>query len=177
MIPPFDDATIIAGQGTAGLEILEQCATVATVYLPVGGGGLIAGVSAAIKQVNPRVRVIGAEPEGAAKMTRSLEQGRAVTLDRVSSMADGLLAVRPGDLNLRHVQQFVDQVVTVSERQIVEAVRWLFRYAKLVVEPSGAVSVAAALAGGPSAGSGSIVALVSGGNVSADNFNKLLTDA
>ncbi len=175
MIPPFDDATIIAGQGTAGLEIVEQCPTARIVYLPVGGGGLIAGVSAAIKQLNPRVRVIGAEPEGAAKMTRSLEQGRAVTLEHVASMADGLLAVRPGDLNLLHVQHYVDEVVTVSERQIVEAVRWLFRFAKVVAEPSGAVSVAAALAAGRTDGSGSIVALVSGGNISPEAYHKLLT--
>jgi threonine dehydratase len=174
LIPPFDDPTIVAGQGTAGLEIVDQCPSARTVYLPVGGGGLIAGVSAAIKQLNAQIRVVGVEPEGAAKMTRSLEQGRPVTLERVSSLADGLLAVRPGDLNLLHVQHYVDEVITVSERQIVEAVRWLFRFAKIVAEPSGAVSVAGALAAGRK-DAGPVVALISGGNISPEAYNKILS--
>ncbi len=177
MVPPFDHEWIIAGQGTAGLEILEQCPNAGSVYVQVGGGGLISGVAAAIKRLSPGVRVVGIEPEGAAKMKASLNAGRAVTLERTSSMADGLLAVRPGDLTFRHVRALVDEVLTVSERQILEAVRWVFREARLVVEPSGAVSVAGALARADrNPPSSSVVAVLSGGNVSADAFAKLLTE-
>ena len=128
MIPPFDHPMIIAGQGTVGLEILEQCPDVATVVVEVGGGGLSSGVSAAIKQRSPHVRVIGVEPEGAAKMTRSLEAGKPVTLERVASIADGLMTVRPGDLTFEHVRKFVDQVVTVADADTVRAIAWLYGY-------------------------------------------------
>jgi len=164
MVPPFDDPWVIAGQGTVGLEILEQCPNVTTVFVPAGGGGLISGVSAAIKGMRSGVRIVGVEPEGAAKMSRSREAGHPVTLDRIASIADGLLAVRPGDLTFEHVQTLVDDVVTVSDEQITAAVRWLFREASLVAEPSGAAAVAGALEGGSSAG-GVSVAIVSGGNV------------
>jgi len=164
MVPPFDDPWVIAGQGTVGLEILEQCPGVTTVYVPAGGGGLISGVSAAIKGMRGGVRIVGVEPEGAAKMSRSRAAGHPVTLERVSSIADGLLAVRPGDLTFEHVQTLVDEVMTVSDDQIRSAVRWLFRNASLVAEPSGAAAVAGALAQGP-ARSGTTVAIVSGGNV------------
>jgi threonine dehydratase len=164
MVPPFDDPWVIAGQGTVGLEILEQCPNVTTVFVPAGGGGLISGVSAAIKGMRSGVRIVGVEPEGAAKMSRSREAGHPVTLDRIASIADGLLAVRPGDLTFEHVQTLVDDVVTVSDEQITAAVRWLFREASLVAEPSGAAAVAGALEGGSSVG-GVSVAIVSGGNV------------
>jgi len=164
MVPPFDDPWVIAGQGTVGLEILEQCPSVTTVFVPAGGGGLVSGVSAAIKGMRSGVRIVGVEPEGAAKMSRSRDAGHPVTLDRVSSIADGLLAVRPGDLTFEHVQTLVDDVMTVSDEQITSAVRWLFREASLVAEPSGAAAVAGALASGSSS-AGVSVAIVSGGNV------------
>jgi threonine dehydratase len=115
MVPPFDHEWIIEGQGTCGLEILEQVPEVATVVVPIGGGGLAAGVSAAIKQSREDVRIVGVEPSGAAKMTASLAAGRPVTLDRTETIADGLMPVRPGDLTFEHVRAFVDEVVTVSD--------------------------------------------------------------
>jgi threonine dehydratase len=135
----------------------------------MGGGGLIAGVSAAIKQRRPDVRIVGVEPVGAAKMSASRAAGRPVTLEKAASIADGLLALRPGDLTFAHVQAFVDEVVTVSEESIARAVRWLFREARLVAEPSGAVTTAAILdAGGPEMPG--TIAVVSGGNVSAEDY-------
>jgi threonine dehydratase len=169
LVQPFDHEWIVAGQGTVGREILEQRPDLATVVVPVGGGGLVAGVSAAVKQANPNVRVIGVEPVGAAKMTASLDAGRPVTLDRVASVADGLLPVRPGDLTFAHVQQFVDEVVTVEDRAIAEAVVWLHRRAKLVVEPSGAASVAAVRQLGAGVRR-PVVAILSGGNMAPDTL-------
>jgi threo-3-hydroxy-L-aspartate ammonia-lyase len=174
MVPPFDHPWIVAGAGTVGLEILEQRPDVSVVYVPMGGGGLVAGVSAAIKQRRPAVRVVGVEPEGAAKMSASRAAGRPVTLDRTASIADGLLALRPGDLTFAHVQAFVDDVVTVSEASIAASIRWLFREARVVAEPSGAVTMAAVLdAGGPT--QPGAVAVVSGGNVSAEDYIGYLT--
>jgi len=145
MVPPFDHAWIIAGAGTVGLEIAEQLPDVGTVYVPVGGGGLAAGVATAIKLSRPAARVIGVEPAGAAKLTASLAAGHPVTLERTASIADGLLSLRPGDLTFAHLAQYLDSVVTVDESAISAAVRWLFAEARLVAEPSGAVTVAAAL--------------------------------
>ena len=173
MVPPFDHPWIVAGAGTVGLEILEQHPDVTAVYVPMGGGGLVAGVSAAIKLKRPDVRVIGVEPSGAAKMTASREAGEPVTLARTASIADGLLALRPGELTFAHVQAFVDEIVTVSEDAIGDAIGWLFSEARLVAEPSGAVATAGVLAAGASARGGAVagmVAVVSGGNVSAEDF-------
>jgi threonine dehydratase len=179
MVPPFDHEWIIAGQGTAGLEILEQAPGVAAVLVPVGGGGLLAGVAAAIKQTNPAVTVIGIEPAGAAKMSASIAAGHPVTLDRTQSVADGLMPVRPGDLTFAHVQAFVDAVRTIDDPAIVDAVLWLFEKAKIVAEPSGAATVAAALAGlaDPAAAGGPIVAIVSGGNIAAERLEELRRQA
>jgi threonine dehydratase len=176
MVPPFDHPWIIAGQGTIGLEIVEQCADLGTVYVQVGGGGLISGIAAAVKRLNPHVRVVGVEPSGAPKMSTSLAAGHPVTLERTSSIADGLLAVRPGDLTFPHVQALVDDVVTVGDEGILDALRWLFREAKLVVEPSGAITVAAAFAGAGHPGEGAAVAVLSGGNVAPDAFARYLTN-
>jgi threonine dehydratase len=171
MVPPFDHPWIIAGAGTVGLEILEQDPRAATVYVPVGGGGLISGVATAVTQMRGGVRVVGVEPAGAAAMTASLAAGRVVTLESTSSIADGLLAVRPGDLPFAHVRAYVDRVVTVSDEAIAAAVRWLFAEARLVAEPSGAAAVAAALAEGPVPGA---VAVVSGGNVEPRDFARYI---
>jgi len=177
IIPPFDHPMIIAGQGTAGLEILEQCPDVATVMVEVGGGGLSSGVSAAIKQRAPHVRVIGVEPEGAAKMKRSLEAGKPVTLEKTASIADGLLTIRPGDLTFAHVRAFVDEVVTVTDDDMIRAIAWLYRHARLVVEPSGAVTIAALMRGlgGVDPSRGPVVAIVSGGNVEPDKYARYIT--
>jgi len=177
VVPPFDHPDIIAGQATVGSEILEDCAGVSCVYVPIGGGGLVAGVAAAVKQARPGVKVIGVEPVGAAKMTASLDAGRPVTLETVSSVADGLLPVRPGDLTFRHTQAFVDDIVTVTDDAIDLALAWLFRRAKLVVEPSGAASVAAALSTAASSLDDATVAVVSGGNISGIALGAILERA
>jgi threonine dehydratase len=177
MVPPFDHPMIIAGQGTVGLEILDQCPDVATVIVEVGGGGLSSGVAAAIKQRAPHVRVIGVEPEGAAKMKRSLEAGQPITLDSVASIADGLMTVRPGDLTFEHVRKFVDEVITVADADMVKAIAWLYRHARVVVEPSGAVTTAAVMLGlgGFDSAKGPVVAIVSGGNVEASKYAEYIT--
>ena len=180
VVPPFDHPWIIAGQGTVGLEILRDCPDVARVVVPVGGGGLISGIAAVVKQRRPNVRVVGVEPEGAAKMGASLAAGHPVALDRVASIADGLLPVRPGDLTFDHVLRFVDEIVTVSDDAIAGAVLWLFRHAKLVVETSGAATLAAILAeAGEEAGSGEgpTVAVLSGGNIALETLVALTREA
>jgi threonine dehydratase len=177
MVPPFDHPMIIAGQGTVGLEILDQCPTVGTVIVEIGGGGLSSGVAAAVKQRAPHVRVVGVEPEGAPKMKRSLEAGRPITLEKVATIADGLMTVRPGDLTFEHVRAFVDEIVTVADADMVRAIAWLYRYARIVVEPSGSVTTAAVMRalGGFDAGAGPIVAIVSGGNVEAAKYAEYIT--
>ena len=170
MVPPFDHEWIIAGAGSLGLEILEQRPDVETVLVPVGGGGLLAGVATAIKLSQPSVRVVGVEPSGAAAMKASLEKGEVVTLPSTKSIADGLMPVRPGDLTFAHAQKFVDEVITVEDPQIVDAVLWLFTAAKIVAEPSGAATVAAARSG---AARGVTVAIVSGGNISLEKLEEL----
>ena len=173
MVPPFDHEWIIAGQGTLGLEILDQLPDVATVLAPIGGGGLVSGVAAAIKQTRPAVRVIGVEPTGAAGMKRSIEAGEVRTLDGSTSIADGLMAARPGDLTFAHVRTFVDRLDTVDDSEIAAAVRWLFTRAKIVAEPSGAATVAAALRD-DAAYAGPVVAIVSGGNLDPGDLAKYL---
>lgn len=174
IVPPFDHRQIIIGQGTTGLEILEQCPDVGAVFVPVGGGGLASGVSAAIKRSKPSVRIVAVEPAGAPKMSRSVAAGHPITLDSSASIADGLMNLRPGDLTFAHIREFVDAVVTVTEADIASAVGWLFRNARLVVEPSGAVTTAAVALGlgGADPANGSIVAIVSGGNVAPEAFAK-----
>jgi threonine dehydratase len=166
IVPPFDHPWIIAGQGTTGLEILEQHSQVRSICVPMGGGGQIAGVSAAVKRMRSSVRIIGVEPVGAARMTASLAAGTPVALATTVSIADGLLTLRPGDITFAHVQAFVDEVVTVSDEEIAAAMRWLFYEAKIVAEPSGAATVAAALR----VNEPDTVAVVSGGNVDPEVF-------
>jgi len=173
MVPPFDHPWIIAGQGTVGLEILSDCSELAQILVPVGGGGLIAGIASVVKQRRPEVRIIGVEPEGAAKMTASLAAGHPVVLERVASIADGLLPVSPGNLTFNYVKRWVDEIVTIDDRAIRDATLWLCSRAKLVVETSGAVTLAALLKmtnGNPKTGlsSGSTVVVLSGGNISLE---------
>jgi threonine dehydratase len=176
MVPPFDHEWIIEGQGTLGLEILEECEDVGTVLVPIGGGGLISGVAAAIKQIRPDVQVIGVEPTGAASMKHSIDAGEVRTLEQVATIADGLMAVRPGNLNFAHVREFVDRLVTVEDGEIAAAVRWLFERAKIVAEPSGAATVAAALRA-DARYDPTIVAIVSGGNLDPADAPKYLTQS
>jgi threonine dehydratase len=163
-VPPFDDRAIIAGQGTIGLELAEEAPEAETVVIPIGGGGLVAGIAAALAAVRPGVRVVGVEAAGAAAMLASLEAGRCVRLDRLQTMADGIALKSPSPLTLAHVQALVDDVVTVSEQEISEALLLLLERAKAVVEPAGAVALAAVLAG-KVPGDGPVAVLLSGGNV------------
>jgi threonine dehydratase len=176
MVPPFDHEWIIAGQGTVGLEILQQRPDVAAIVVPVGGGGLLAGVAAAVKRVRPSVRVIGVEPVGAAAMKASLEAGHVVTLPFTDSIADGLMPVRAGDVTFAHVRELVDAVVTVEDAAIADAVSWIFTHASIVSEPSGAATTAAVLNGAMDEAihvDGPVVAIVSGGNISAEQLQEL----
>jgi threonine dehydratase len=176
MVPPFDHPWIIEGQGTAGLEILDQLPGVAAVLVPVGGGGLASGIAAAVKQLKPEVLIVGVEPAGAAKMKASVDAGHPVTLPKTESIADGLMPVRPGDLTFAHVQKFADRLVTVDEDAIVAAVLWIFANARIVAEPSGAAAAAALLSGALDAVlpvDGPVVAVVSGGNMDVDTLTEL----
>ncbi|MDQ3169031.1 MAG: threonine/serine dehydratase [Acidobacteriota bacterium] len=180
MMPPFDHPWIIEGQGTCGLEILEDLPSAACVLVPVGGGGLLAGIAAAVKLTRPGVRVIGVEPAGAAKMGASLAKGEPVTLASTGSIADGLLPVRPGDLTFLHVREWADEVMTVDDRQIAEATLWLHDRARLVVEPSGAATIAAIRSGALDRlieRGGQIAAVLSGGNVTMDRLMEMRTIA
>jgi threonine dehydratase len=173
MIPPFNHPDVIAGQGTCGLEILEQRPDVRTILVPVSGGGLIAGISVAVAALAPGVRVVGVEPEGAAKLTAALAAGAPQTLDRTESMADGLLSRSIGELTFDILRRVVREAVTVSEDEIAAGVRWLHHHTDLRPEPSGAVAVAALLAGRVRP-EGPTVAVVSGGNVDPQLYQRLV---
>lgn len=164
LVHPFDHPDIVAGQGTLGLEILEQCPDTATVVIPVGGGGLAGGVAHAIRSVRPDVRVVGVQAADAAAYPRSLSAGTPVALESMSTIADGIAVARPGALPFAHVQAEVAEVVTVSEDQIAHAVLHLMERAKLTVEPAGAVAVAALIAA-PQRFKPPVVAVLSGGNI------------
>lgn len=174
-VHPFDDERIVQGTGTVGLELVEQLADVAVIVVPIGGGGLISGVALAAKQIAPTIKVYGVEPVGAAAMRKSLDAGHAARLDRVDTVADGLAPPMAGELNYTIVRDWVDDVVTVSDPEILEALGAVLTYAKLVVEPSGAAAVAALLAGKiPLVGRERVVAILSGGNVGVDQLSELL---
>jgi threonine dehydratase len=145
-VPPFDDPLIIAGQGTVGLELAEEAPEAETVVVPIGGGGLISGIAAALAGIRPDIRVIGVEAAGAPSMAASLEAGRCVRLERLHTMADGIALKSPSPLTLAHVHAHVDDVVLVSEEEISQALLLLLERAKAVVEPSGATALAAVLA-------------------------------
>jgi threonine dehydratase len=168
LIPPFDHRDIVIGQGTLGLEIYRDVPDVDTVIMGIGGGGLIAGVAAAIKQAaaadGRTVRVIGVQSENAAAMLPSLEAGHPVEITTHPTIADGILVARPGDVPFEIVREFVDEVVTVSEDDIARAILVLLEHAKVVVEPAGAVGVAAMLAGKVH-DAGTTVPILSGGNI------------
>jgi threonine dehydratase len=172
-IHPFDHVDIVAGQGTAGLEILQQAPEAATVLVPTGGGGFIAGVAIAIKGLRPDIRVIGVQAEEAASYPESLRRGHPVALDKMTTMADGIAVARPGDVPFAAIQQHVDEVVTVSEDSMSRALVMLLERAKMVVEPSGAAAVAA-LMDQPKAFGTPVVAVLSGGNVDPLLLGKLI---
>lgn len=176
MVPPFDDATIIAGQGTCGLEIAEDLPTVGTVVVPIGGGGLSSGVSRALKLLVPGVRVIGVEPENSPKYSKAVAAGEPVTIPpNADGLADGLLSVRIGTRNFAHLRASMDEVVTVPDSLLPPAMRFIFDRMKLVAEPSGAITVAALL-NKLVKPRGATVAILSGGNMEYDGVRALLGD-
>jgi threonine dehydratase len=164
LIHPFDHVDIVTGQGTCGLEILEQCPDVRTLIVPTGGGGFIAGVATAVKAQRPDVRVVGVQAEGAAAYVSSLEAGRPVPLESMTTMADGIAVGCPGEVPFRAIQEHVDDIVTVSEESMSQALLMTLERAKLLVEPAGAAGVAA-LMDDPHAFETPAVVVLSGGNV------------
>jgi threonine dehydratase len=168
VIPPFDHPDVIAGQGTLGLEILEQAPDAATIVVPIGGGGLAAGIASAAKQQAERegrtIRIVGVQAENAAPYVASLAAGQPRQVPVVPTIADGIAVYRPGELNFAIIREAIDEVVTVSEDDIARALLVLLERAKLVVEPAGAVAVAAMMTGAVPT-DGPIVAVLSGGNI------------
>lgn len=164
VIHPFDHPDIVAGQGTIGLELLEQCPDVRTVVASVGGGGLVSGIAAAVKETRRDVRIVGVQAAGAAAFPPSLASGHPVHLDAMATIADGIAVGHPGALTFRMVRTYVDDIVTVSEESLSQALLLCLERAKLVVEPAGAASVAA-LMDQPQAFEPPVVAVLSGGNI------------
>jgi len=173
-IHPFDDEQLIMGQGTVGLEIVRDWPDVDVVVVPIGGGGLISGISMAVKAANPKARVIGVESSGAPGMKRSVDEGGLVTLDRVDCIIDGLRVKRVGEKTFEIVRQFVDEIVTLPDEQIFDAVVWTMHHAKLVPEGAAAAPVGALLHGLVKAPAGSkVVCVLSGGNVNLEQLRGL----
>jgi threonine dehydratase len=173
LVPSYDHRHVIAGQATVALEIMDDLPGVTTILVPVGGGGLCAGIATAVKRARQRTRVIGVEPAGAPKLSRALAAGQPVSLERTSSIADALLSVEIGTVTFPHHQRFLDDVVLVPDDAIRRAMRVLLDRGKLVAEPSGAITAAAVLEGlvpiiGPT------VAVLSGGNIEWDGLGALL---
>jgi len=173
-IHPFDDPELVAGQGTLGLEIHDDFPQADVVVVPIGGGGLISGVSMALKAINPKVTIVGVESSGAPGMQKSVEAGRVVTLDRVDCIIDGLRVKRVGDYTHAVVSRFVDEIVTLPDADIFDAVVWVMGHCKLVVEGAAAAPVAALLHDKIRAPAGSkVVCVLSGGNVNLDQLKGL----
>jgi threonine dehydratase len=173
-VHPFDDLELIAGQGTLGLELHEDWPDVELVVVPIGGGGLISGVSTALKQADPGIRVVGVESSGAPAMKLSVERGSLVTLDRVDTVVDGLRVKRVGERTFELVQRFVDEIVTVSDDSIFRNVVWLMEHCKLVAEGAAAATVAALRDGLVTAPPGTkVVCVLSGGNLDLSQLEGL----
>lgn len=174
-IHPFDDPRVVAGQGTVGIEILEDLADADAIVVPVGGGGLLSGIAIAAKHLNPSVRVFGVEPEGAQALRKSLDAGAVTPIDPPHTIADGLAAPMTTALPLEVAQRYVDDVVVVSDAEIVDAMRLILASAKLMAEPAGAAAVAALTTRKlPVAAGARVVCVVSGGNVDAARLKELL---
>ena len=164
-VHPFDDPVVIAGQGTLGLEILEQVPDLDAVVVPVGGGGLVSGIATAVKALAPQVRVIGVETEVLPCMLAAIEANEIVTLEAASTLADGIAVKRAGELTFEHVKRYVDEIVTVSEEEIASAILYLLEKEKAVVEGAGAVGVAAMMHRKARLPGKRVCAVVSGGNI------------
>ena len=174
-IHPFDDEEVIAGQGTIGLEILEQIADADAVVVPIGGGGLISGVAFAIKHLRPDIKVYGVQAERAASMAESVKLGKQITLETVSTFADGIAVKHPGDNTFKLISEYVDEVVTVSEDEIATAILTLMEKQKLIAEGAGAVGVAAVMFGKLPVKGKKVVCVVSGGNIDVNILSRVVT--
>ena len=174
LVAPYEDPLVMAGQGTAALELIREVGEVDVLVAPVGGGGLIAGTATAAAGLAPAARIVGVEPEAGDDTRRSLEAGRRVRIPVPRTIADGLQVNVPGELSFQVNRRRVDRVVTVSDRQIVEAMTFLFERMKLVAEPSGAAGLAALLSRRLDVTGARVGVILSGGNVSAERFRELL---
>lgn len=174
-VHPFDDEDVIAGQGTIGLEILDQLDNIDAVVVPIGGGGLISGVAFAIKSLKPNIKVYGVQAANAPSMYESVKQKKQITLDTVSTFADGIAVKHPGDLTFEIVNKYVDEIVTVSEDEIAMAILALMEKQKLVSEGAGATAVAAVIANKIPVKGKNVVCVVSGGNIDVNILSRVLT--
>ena len=174
-VHPFDDLDVIMGQGTLALEIIKELEDVDTILIPIGGGGLISGMAFAIKMLKPKIKVIGVEPEGAACIKESLLQNKVIELPQVDTMADGTAVKKPGDLTFELIREFVDEVVTVSEFEILEAILLLMEKHKLIVEGAGALSLAGLKR--LTSKNKKVVCLVSGGNIDISTISAIINRA
>ncbi|HSJ37136.1 MAG TPA: threonine/serine dehydratase [Planococcus sp. (in: firmicutes)] len=175
-IPPYDHPRVIAGQGTVGLEILEQLPDVDVIVVPVGGGGLISGILTAVKAIKPEVTIIGVEPETGNDTFLSLESGRITAVAGSHSIADGLRTSQPGDLTFPILQQYVDGIVLVTEEEIKQAMQFVIERTKQLIEPSAATAVAAVLSGKAGEQDQKIVVVLSGGNIDLMELRSYLPD-
>ncbi len=174
-IHPFDDENVIAGQGTIGLEILDQMPDVEAVVVPIGGGGLISGVAFAIKSLKPSCKVYGVQAANASSMLKSVQMGKQVTLEAVSTFADGIAVKRPGDVTFDLVRRYVDSVVDVTEDEIASAILAMMERQKLVAEGAGAVAIAAVMHGKIDLKGKKTVCLLSGGNIDVNILSRVIT--
>ncbi|TGE36946.1 threonine ammonia-lyase [Desulfosporosinus fructosivorans] len=173
-IHPFDDLDVMAGQGTIGLEILEDLPDVDTVLVPVGGGGLISGIAVAIKSLRPKVRVIGIQAAEAASMSEALRSGHPILIDTANTLADGIAVKRAGDLTFDHIKQWVDDIVTVTEDEISAAILSLMERAKSIAEGAGSVALAAALNAKVDITKQKTVLVISGGNIDVNFLAQII---
>lgn len=174
LVPPYDDPRVMAGQGTVALEIMDQVRDVDVVLVPIGGGGLVSGIATVAKEIKPGVKVIGVEPELAKDSYLSRQKGEIVSFDGTGTIADGLRALQPGDFTFPVMEKYLDDLVLVSDKEIKTAFSFLMERMKQVIEPSGAVSVAAAMTNKMNVHGKKVVAVVSGGNVALERIHGLL---
>lgn len=173
-IHPFDDLEVMAGQGTIGIEILEALPTVDIIIVPAGGGGLLAGVAACVKQINPRVKIIGVQAEGAPAIAKSFKAKKHCTTEKSLTIADGISVKNPGEKTVELINRYADDVVTVSEAEISSAILYLIERTKQVVEPAGATSLAAVLSGKVDVKGKRAVCVLSGGNIDVSFIQRII---